>query len=67
MKNTNNKKKLLLILLAVSVIFALVACASACEHVDANLDGVCDSCNATIADEEGGFRSIPIIGNFADA
>ena len=66
MKNANNKKKLLLILLAVAVVFALVACTSACEHTDANLDGTCDSCEAIIKDEEGGFRSIPIIGNFAD-
>ena len=67
MEKKNNKKKLLLMLLAVALLFCLVGCVgSDCEHVDSNLDGICESCNVTIADEESGFAAIPIIGNLAD-
>lgn len=61
MKNKKTKR-LLLLILAAAVILCLIACSS-CEHTDANLDGICDSCGAEISADSG---RIPIISNFAD-
>ena len=42
-------KKLLLVLLALSLVFALAACKKDCtEHVDENKDGKCDVCEAEV-------------------
>ncbi len=44
-------KKLLILLLAVILTLGLVACGnSECKHVDANTDGKCDECGATVGE-----------------
>ncbi|MBR3680657.1 MAG: hypothetical protein IKL79_01480 [Clostridia bacterium] len=41
-------KKILILLLAVCLAFALASCKKACDHVDADADGACDSCGAEV-------------------
>ena len=53
-------KKLLAVLLALTLVFALTACfAPDCtEHVDENNDGKCDVCDTPIEPDDGGDEEI---------
>ena len=61
-------KKLLVLLLALTLCFALIACGGdtpCTEHVDADANGKCDNCDATVepqgGEQEGGTESADLI------
>ncbi len=52
-----NMKKIILLILALTLCFALAACggdATCTEHVDADANGKCDNCDAAVEPDEGG-------------
>ncbi len=58
-----NLKRILTLLLALTLVFALFACNGndACEHEDGDEDGVCDNCDEEIEDEPTPSSSLTLI------
>ena len=52
-----NAKKALLLLLALTLVFTLIACGK-CKHADADSDGICDECGERL---ESGAKSVSLI------
>ena len=42
-------KKILLLILALTLVFALVSCGECDRHIDENGDGICDECDEKLA------------------
>ena len=47
-----NFKRILMLLLALTLLFSFVACNGECKHVDEDEDGICDECDEEIKTDE---------------
>lgn len=47
-----NFKRILMLLLALTLLFSFVACNGECKHVDEDEDGICDECDEEITTDE---------------